>query len=1278
MKHVSPKSLRWWAVPVIVAVLVIVVVELMSWNFLKPLIIEPIEKSTGRSAAIHGDVSVDLFPKPKLSLDEVELENAEWAASSHMFRAQRVSVSPSLIDLIQGQVVLDNLEIIGSTLNLEQRADAPANWVFGNDQTSRQAQADENARSPLDIHSLSISETDIRYRNAETETPLVVSISSLQVQADDEGLKTQATLSFRERRFDLIAQTDPVRSFVNDRQVFGGDLSLSSGESSLESSFGISGAPSLDRLQADAELSVEGIADWLQWASLPPLELDSLEVAAHLERQGSQWRISNIDAEAAESHLAGDLKMDTGGKTPTINGELRSSQLDVAALRDVLPESEEAGALSIPVLPNLRGEVALFADRLIFEEMVLRKLEAQVQLAEHAVSLDALTFDAAEGKFKASGNLTSSSEIVEADAQITWQDLNLAQLGRAMAPDDTLDGEVAVALERIEQRPTFEPDTLLSHLHIPKAHFTFRNDDAGTDLAATLESTGEQDPPTLLLNAKGTLGDKPLDMQAKGASLPSLVDLEKGSLKPDYSIEAEATSGGLYVQADTSLAAILEPQTLAADVVVDADGGEALEVWMGPVLPPLPDFRLAGHLSRDGDQWSATGLEGEVGSTSVAGSVEFLNTERAAVDVDLEAGRIDIAQFMPARRQEADEGAEDDSLLAPLRGFDGHLALNANTVVLPDGLELRELVLDADLDDGKLQAQPLEFRLGDGSVAASVALDAMQSPASGRLDIDLDSILLARLADTFTPIEDRLGRVSGELHLEMSGTLPGDRRDDLLLPFIGRLGFKPSELRFIDSQAGTELTLNIETQGTGADAQTFQVQGDGRYDGAPTSLSLRGDPLLNARDPNRPYAVDLEVNLADTALRLQGTLLRPLALEGLDLELALEGPSPQRLSRLLGIPLPQLPPYSVSGDLDLENQRWTLSDIEGVVGDSDLNGRLALDGNVSPPRVSGDLSSSHLDIEDLGFLAGATPEEIEADDRFVLPDADIITDAWQEVSADVSYRGHSVRAGNIPLSNVVIDFALEEGRGRFEPVGFGVGEGSVDLILDLDSGTQPPSGTMQVEVQGVDLNEALRNWDLADESVGTIGGRGKLWIEGASTAELLASADGGLVLLMAGGRLEALLVELAGLDAGQAFVSWIRRREPISIDCAYVDLQARNGVTKLDTAVVDTEDTTFTMGGQVDLNTERLDISIIAHPKDPSVVVGRSPLRLEGTFDNIETTVHSGKLMMRTGASAVLGGVAGPLAALLPLLDVGTGADTEYCQGLVRRSREAIQEGDDE
>jgi len=266
-----------------------------------------------------------------------------------------------------------------------------------------------------------------------------------------------------------------------------------------------------------------------------------------------------------------------------------------------------------------------------------------------------------------------------------------------------------------------------------------------------------------------------------------------------------------------------------------------------------------------------------------------------------------------------------------------------------------------------------------------------------------------------------------------------------------------------------------------------------------------------------------------------------------------------------------------------------------------------------------------------------------------------------------------VQAANVPLSEVVIDFELTDGHARFEPVRFGMGDGRVDFNLVIDSRLTPPEGTLQMEIQAVDLSKALRNWELADDSVGIVGGQGKLWVMGTSIAELFGSAEGGLVLLMTQGKLDALLVELAGLDAAESFLAWLGGRDPIPIDCAYVDMLARDGVAKIDTLAVDTVDTSFTGTGSVNLGNERLDLTIVAHPKDVSLLSASSPIHLGGTFNSPEIGVQESDLALQAASMAALAAVATPIAALLPLLDLGTGNEIPYCDGLVNRSLEAIK-----
>ncbi|GGY65790.1 AsmA family protein [Marinobacter zhanjiangensis] len=1216
-----------WVLAGIVALLVVtvVVVTLMPWNFLKAPITERVEAATGRNLEIRGDVYLGLLPRPHIELEQLAFANADWAQAPEMLTIRKLEITPSVTNLISGDLVLDEVDITNPTLYLEDRDQKPGNWLLpamtSSGQTGETGDKDpDSGGPPVTIRQLNVSEAEIRYLAPGTDTARVLSLPSLQVSRDSISVEAVAS---------------------------------------------------------------PGTGDEGQGL---PVELSADYLAGFTD---GQWQLSNIQARVNDVEITGQLDLDTGTSPPIVDGELHSPSINVPeflAAMPTPPEPSDETGISIPVLPAMAGNLRLTVGKMSLQPVTLDNIEANVDLARHRLILENLSFGIAGGRIEATASLTSTPDFITADAQINGRGVDLQELGMDQEAGHILDAEFDLSLDQIAQSPSLKPRVLLNYLAIRKALATYQTTEqlAGpvSDLDFTLKRAGE--PPAPVLSVAGRFEGKPLDMTLEGAPFPRLLDGLAA-----YPLKAHAQSGQLTAWADTRLGAIISPATFTGKLVLKGTDGRDLEQWVGPVLPPLPEYRLSGRVSRDNQRWSVTSLDGTLGDTELAGEVHFTNADPPRVDIDLNAGRIELARFIagdenPATSTSSAGASDNGSPLAALRAFNGELALQADTLVLTNEMELANLDVAASLRSGNLEITPLTFNIAGGSWDSTLVLDATDRPASGVIRARFDDIALGRLGDTFTAMEERLGKLSGELDLQITEAAPGEQRQDVLLPSIGRLAFEPSALQFTDRPAGTDMTFNLQTRGLGSGEQAFHVDGEGQYDSAPFSLTFRGDPLLDARDPERPYALDLSSDIVGSQIDIRGSILRPLALKGLDLRLELEGPNPQRLTRLLGLPLPELPRYSVSGDLSLKDQRWAFTSLTGEVGNSDIGGQIFFDTDSRPPRLTADLNSRSVDIEDLGGLVGAEPgtsgstDSAETSgDRYILPDEPLVSDDWRKLTADVHYRGESVRAAGIPLSNVVIDFTLNEGLAVLDPVRFGVGDGHVDFSLDLDTTPAPPEGTLQLEAKAVNLSEALREWSIAEGTVGTVGGQGKFWVTGASVADLLGSADGGLVMLMTGGRLNALMVELAGLDVAEAFLSWLTVRDPIPIDCAYMDLQAREGLIRLDTLAVDTTDTTFTGTGTVSMDTERLDLVIHAHPKDMSPLSAGTPLQLGGTLNNIAPGLNEGSLALRAGTSVALAALASPVVALLPLLDVGSGNEVPYCDGLVSRAGEAIDSEED-
>lgn len=86
------------------------------------------------------------------------------------------------------------------------------------------------------------------------------------------------------------------------------------------------------------------------------------------------------------------------------------------------------------------------------------------------------------------------------------------------------------------------------------------------------------------------------------------------------------------------------------------------------------------------------------------------------------------------------------------------------------------------------------------------------------------------------------------------------------------------------------------------------------------------------------------------------------------------------------------------------------------------------------------------------------------------------------------------------------------------------------------------------------------------------------------------------------------------------------------------------------------------------------------HPKDKSIQVLRGPVRVHGPFSNPGFSVQKKALVKRVGA-AVLLGLLNPLAALLPLIETGSGKDANCAEVLgsvgraVREAERPVRKG---
>ena len=467
----------------------------------------------------------------------------------------------------------------------------------------------------------------------------------------------------------------------------------------------------------------------------------------------------------------------------------------------------------------------------------------------------------------------------------------------------------------------------------------------------------------------------------------------------------------------------------------------------------------------------------------------------------------------------------------------------------------------------------------------------------------------------------------------------------------------------LDTDAESGYGMDWESSGTFNEAE---VSGKGKVGG-----------LLSLQERSEPFPMQGEVSFGETRVAIEGSMTAPKGVASLDVGLKLAGSSLSDLNALLGLALPTTPPYNTEGrlvaDLDGEEHVWRYQDFTGKVGESDLNGTLEYIRRTPRPLLSGAVTSNLLRFKDLGPLIGVDTTEVEGEEAEekedpsareqppgkALPVARIGSETWDLMDADVRFEGRRiVQNENLPFDDVEAHIVLQDRVLSFEPLNFGVAGGTLTNNIRVDGQGETLHADMNIAARGLELKQLFPGAESMEASFGQLHGDAKLRGSGDSVASLLGSSNGDLSLALSRGTISRFLMEAAGLNVANVIFVKLFGDEQVMLECLVADFGVKDGLMTTRAFVLETEDAVVTMEGTVNLDSEVLNLDIRPQNKSLRILTLRSPLYAKGTFKNPEVGVQAGPVAAKAGAAVALGIVATPLAALVPLLNIGTDDET--------------------
>jgi uncharacterized protein involved in outer membrane biogenesis len=479
-----------------------------------------------------------------------------------------------------------------------------------------------------------------------------------------------------------------------------------------------------------------------------------------------------------------------------------------------------------------------------------------------------------------------------------------------------------------------------------------------------------------------------------------------------------------------------------------------------------------------------------------------------------------------------------------------------------------------------------------------------------------------------------------------------------------------------------QTNMEIDVAGDVGAGGALDLTARGTFHGQKTRAVARIPGVLPT--PDTAVEMSAAATVGDITAAAAGTL-RAADVDGIDLDLDISGASLADLKRLAPLNLPETPPYRLQGRFRNPSDAFIFEPFEGRVGDSDLSGSARYTRGGTRPVLKANLVSHLLDFDDLGPLVGAPPktgpgetaapkqkkqvQQIEETGK-VLPQKRFAVEDWPVMDADVRFEGKRILdAAQVPIENLSAHWLLQNGVLRFEPLSFRMAHGQVTSKLSLDSNQKPALGKLNMQISGLNLRELFPTSATLKQPLGTLYGRVDITGRGTSIAELFGTADGRLAMLVNGGYISNLLVEVAGLDVAEALRILATRDVQVKLRCAVADLNLKQGLATPQALVVDTTDTIVTASGTINFRSETLDLVTKPVPKDPSPFVLRSPILVRGTLKKPDVKPQMGPLLAR-GAAAIALGALNPFLAVIPFIETGPGEDSN-CGELLREVKSA-------
>jgi uncharacterized protein involved in outer membrane biogenesis len=343
---------RWATILGAIVLLLIVIVLLFDWNWVRGPVNSYISRKTQREFT-SSDLHVRLSMNPTIRMRDVVFANAPWAEKAPMAKLGILEFSVSLRDLLDGKVLVPRVALTDADLHFERLPDNRKNWIISD--------PSDTSPSRLRISSLSITRGNLQY--VDRGLPFIVKIAAstfdptVQAKVADakappinKNYTTRFAFEgkYHDAGFSGDALTGDVLSFQESGINFPLKGHLVAGTTKLDVEGNVADAANISAIDVRLRMSGQTLANLYPFLLLPLPASPPYKVDGHLTLRDNRYGLDEIHGQIGSTDISGNAAYQDKKPRPLLQAKLHSNLLDVGDLGPLVGVTTKSSTTAAP------------------------------------------------------------------------------------------------------------------------------------------------------------------------------------------------------------------------------------------------------------------------------------------------------------------------------------------------------------------------------------------------------------------------------------------------------------------------------------------------------------------------------------------------------------------------------------------------------------------------------------------------------------------------------------------------------------------------------------------------------------------------------------------------------------------------------------------------------------------------------------------------------------------------------------------------------------------